>query len=119
MRYRMLTWVSLAALMFGASQAHAQWRSDRMPADAAPNAKRLIVTYQDGPDSAAAKAANAKVGSIFIRPTGSGDSAVITLPPNADVNQSMATLRAQPGVTHVELDGLKTVSPLRGPTLEH
>jgi hypothetical protein len=94
------------------------YRGNAMPADAAPDAKQLIVTYQDGPTSATAQAANAKVGTIFVRPMGAGNAAVITLPSNADIDQAIATFKAQPGVTHVEINARKTVDPIRGPKLD-
>jgi len=117
MRIRTFIVVPLAAFLVCA--AHAQvYRGNAMPADAAPNTKQLIVTYKDGPKSAAAQAANAKVGTIFVRPMGSGDAAVVTLPPDADIDQAIAAFKAQPGVTHVEVNARKTVDPLRGPKLD-
>ena len=115
MRIRTFIVVPLAAfLICGANMpnaAHAQaYRGNAMPADAAPNAKQLIVTYKDGPKSAAAQAANAKVGTIFVRPMGSGDAAVVTLSPDADIDQAIAAFKAQPGVTHVEINARKTFS---------
>ena len=123
MRIRTFIVVPLAAFfMLGIclpSAAHAQvYRGNAMPADAAPNAKQLIVTYKDGPKSAAAQAANAKVGTIFVRPMGSGDAAVVTLPPDADIDQAIAAFKAQPGVTDVEINARKTVDPFRGPKLD-
>jgi hypothetical protein len=123
MRIRTFIVVPLAAfLLLGAglpNAAHAQaFRGNAMPADAAANVKQLIVTYKDGPKSATAQAANAKVGTIFVRPMGSGDAAVVTLPPDADVDQAIATFEAQPGVTHVEINARKTVDPIRGPRLD-
>lgn len=118
MRYRNLFRISLAAFLF-AGAVHAQIpRGNAMPADAAPNAKRLIVTYQDGPTSPAAQAANAKVGSIFVRPMGAGKAAVVTLPPDADLDQAMTVLKSQPGVIHVEIDANRRVDPVRGPKLD-
>lgn len=123
MRIRTFIVVPLAAFFISGAclpdTVHAQaFHGNAMPADAAPNAKRLIVTYKDGPKSAAAQAANAKVGTIFVRPMGSGDAAVVTLPPDADIDQAVAAFKAQPGVTHVEIDARKTVDPLRGPKLD-
>jgi hypothetical protein len=120
MRIRTFIVVPLAAfLLLGFGTANAQTlRGNAMPADAAPHAKQLIVTYKDGPDSVAAKAANAKAGSIFVRSMGWGNAAVVTLPADADIDAAIATLKAQPGVTHVEVDGHKSVDPLRGPRLD-
>lgn len=123
MRIRTFIVVPLAAfLMCCASlpdNARAQvYRGNAMPADAASNVKQLIVTYRDGPKSATAQAANAKVGTIFVRPMGSGNAAVVTLPPDADIDQAIAAFKAQPGVTDVEVNARKTVDPLRGPKLD-
>ena len=123
MRIRTSIVVPLAAFfMLGVclvSAAHAQvYRGNAMPADAAPNTQQLIVTYEGGPKSAAAQAANAKVGTIFVRPMGSGDAAVVTLPAGTNIDQAIATFKAQPGVIQVEVNARKTVDPLRGPKLD-
>lgn len=120
MLYRVLPWMLLAlaatSTMACAQSAAEHARGNAMPADAAANVKQLIVTYKDGPDSASANAANAKIGAIFVRPL-DRDHALVSLPANADLDQAMAQLRQQPGVTAVEIHAKKTVDPRHGPTL--
>lgn len=83
----------------------------------APTGARLVVSYQDGADSPAAIAANHTVGARLLRTVGQSRSAVVILPPGADVERAAATLRAQPGVTHVQVDGRLGVHPVRGPRI--
>ncbi|WP_266157275.1 S8 family serine peptidase [Dyella silvatica] len=78
---------------------------------------RLIVTYQDAPDSDAAKAANRTVGARMLRPVSGGHAAVVELPPGITAESAMAKLKAQPGVVYVELDSMLQADPLRGPRI--
>jgi tripartite-type tricarboxylate transporter receptor subunit TctC len=86
------------------------------PAPANPQGTQLIVSYADGPASAAALAANRAVGATVLRTFGT-NAAVLRVPASMGAAQAIATLKAQPGVTHVELDARRTVDPIHGPRI--
>lgn len=117
---RMLLYPLASVWLAAPLAAHAQSRPTDpplAPAPAIPQGTRLIVRYADGPASPAARAANRVVGARVLRTLAVGNAAVLQVPAGVDAAQAIATLKAQPGVTHVELDARRTVDPIRGPRL--
>jgi hypothetical protein len=119
MRFAVVFAGSAAMLLAGLGIASAQstpLSPPGVPAAASPHGTQLIVRYADGPTSTAALAANRLVGATVLRRF-AANAAVLRVPASVDAAQAIATLRAQPGVTHVELDLRHTVDPIRGPRL--
>lgn len=69
---------------------------------------QLIVMYQDGHRSAAARAANQKIGAKVIQAFPVMRGALVSLPPGMSVPEAVAQFQALPGVINVSPNAVAT-----------
>jgi len=69
---------------------------------------QLIVMYQDGHRSAAARAANQKIGAKIIQAFPVMRGALVALPPGMSVPEAVAQFQALPGVINVSPNAVAT-----------
>ncbi len=109
---RFIRWLPLAAILLWGT-AHAD--AGAMKAPASP--VRVIVSYIGAADAAAATAANQAVGVHVLRALGD-NALLVELPAGMSLEEGLRRLGAQPGVRHVEADGIRRADPLRGPKIQ-
>jgi hypothetical protein len=109
---RSIRWLPLAAILLWGI-AHAGPAAVKAP----PAPVRVIVSYTGATDAVAATTANQAVGVHVLRALGD-NALLVELPAGMSLEDGLRLLGAEPGIRHVEADGMRRADPLRGPKIE-